>query len=34
MIPINMILETPESAKEIGAAYNNVSWIKKSANLI
>ena len=33
MIPINMILETPESAKEIGAAYNNVSWIKKSANL-
>jgi len=34
MIPINMILETPESAKEIGAAYSNVSWIKKSANLI
>ena len=33
MIPINMILETPEAAKEIGKVYNNVSWIKKTANI-
>jgi hypothetical protein len=33
MIGINMILETPESAKVIGATYNNVPWITKPTHL-
>jgi len=33
MIGINMMLETPESAKAIGKAYNNVSWITKPTHL-
>jgi hypothetical protein len=30
MTPINMILETPDSAKKIAAVYNNSPWIMKA----